>query len=109
VFLSDCLWRWHHGPVLTTPCYCPDTRAKLMTTAGASVTGSRSRRVRVVEHLAWCAEQGEDSGQARAGLPLTWPANRPTGLITWPPGRDQPCWLGSGRKYKKRCAALQRD
>ena len=25
--------------------------------------------------------------------------------IAWPPGRNQPCWCGSGRKYKKCCAA----
>ncbi|MEU1431172.1 SEC-C metal-binding domain-containing protein [Nocardia sp. NPDC005746] len=23
--------------------------------------------------------------------------------ITWPPGRNEPCWCGSGRKYKKCC------
>ena len=27
------------------------------------------------------------------------------GVIAWPPGRNQPCWCGSGRKYKKCCAA----
>lgn len=25
--------------------------------------------------------------------------------IAWPPGRNEPCWCGSGRKYKKCCAA----
>jgi len=25
--------------------------------------------------------------------------------IAWPPGRNQPCWCGSGRKYKRCCAA----
>ena len=24
--------------------------------------------------------------------------------IAWPPGRNEPCWCGSGRKYKKCCA-----
>jgi tetratricopeptide (TPR) repeat protein len=27
------------------------------------------------------------------------------GLTPWPPGRNQPCWCGSGVKYKKCCAA----
>jgi uncharacterized protein YecA (UPF0149 family) len=27
-------------------------------------------------------------------------------VIAWPPGRNQPCWWGSGGKYKKCCAAL---
>ncbi|MGO9505871.1 MAG: SEC-C metal-binding domain-containing protein, partial [Mycobacterium sp.] len=26
-------------------------------------------------------------------------------MASWPPGRNQPCWCGSGRKYKKCCAA----
>ncbi|HEY0454048.1 SEC-C domain-containing protein [Actinophytocola sp.] len=25
------------------------------------------------------------------------------GLIEWPPGRNEPCWCGSGTKYKKCC------
>jgi uncharacterized protein YecA (UPF0149 family) len=23
--------------------------------------------------------------------------------IAWPPGRNEPCWCGSGRKYKQCC------
>jgi uncharacterized protein YecA (UPF0149 family) len=26
-------------------------------------------------------------------------------ILAWPPGRNQPCWCGSGPKYKKCCAA----
>ena len=26
------------------------------------------------------------------------------GVTAWPPGRNQPCWCGSGCKYKKCCA-----
>ena len=48
--------------------------------------------------------------------PLTWVRwrartalrdARPGGpqVIGWPPGRNQPCWCRSGRKYKKCCAA----
>lgn len=27
--------------------------------------------------------------------------------VAWPPGRDEPCWCGSGQKYSKCCGALQ--
>lgn len=27
----------------------------------------------------------------------------------WPPGRNEPCWCGSGRKYKRCCGAPGRD
>ncbi|GAA0972953.1 hypothetical protein GCM10009555_026980 [Acrocarpospora macrocephala] len=29
----------------------------------------------------------------------------PAGDIAWPPGRNDPCWCGSGRKYKKCCGS----
>ncbi len=27
--------------------------------------------------------------------------------VTWPPGRNEPCWCGSGRKYKRCCGAFR--
>jgi len=30
-------------------------------------------------------------------------------VIAWPPGRNDPCWCGSRRKYKKCCGALGPD
>ena len=27
--------------------------------------------------------------------------------VAWPPGRNEPCWCGSGSKYKKCCGALR--
>lgn len=27
--------------------------------------------------------------------------------VAWPPGRNEPCWCASGRKYKKCCGALR--
>jgi uncharacterized protein YecA (UPF0149 family) len=43
--------------------------------------------------------------QARAGYAASMNINNPGELIAWPPGRNQPCWCGSGRKYKKCCTA----
>jgi uncharacterized protein YecA (UPF0149 family) len=42
---------------------------------------------------------------ARAEYAAHLAANADPGVIAWPPGRNQPCWCGSGRKYKKCCAA----
>lgn len=41
-------------------------------------------------------EQATTLWPVRAGDPA---------LIAWRPDRNQPCWCGSGRKYKKCCAA----
>ena len=61
----------------------------------------QSRRSSSTEFVAWCEERGEDPEHARAH----YSADRyRTGHgVDWPPGRNDACWCGSGRKYKKCC------
>jgi uncharacterized protein YecA (UPF0149 family) len=63
---------------------------------------------RVSPFTAWCAERDQqpDSAEARAEYAAHLAASADPDLIAWPPGRNQPCWCGSGRKYKKCCAAM---
>jgi hypothetical protein len=49
----------------------------------------------VEDYSAWCAEH-EDPEEARAAH-----AGRRRGAVA--AGRNEPCWCGSGRKYKKCC------
>ena len=28
-------------------------------------------------------------------------------MLSWPPGRNAPCWCGAGRKYKKCCGGVR--
>jgi uncharacterized protein YecA (UPF0149 family) len=44
----------------------------------------------------------DDTVRSRADLELTADGPR---LRPWPPGRNEPCWCGSGRKYKKCCGS----
>lgn len=56
--------------------------------------------------LAYAAERGQDPAdeQIRAEhLRQRIEEGAPT--LTWPPGRNAPCWCGSARKYKKCCGA----
>lgn len=55
----------------------------------------------IEDYVAWCAEHDEDPEDARAA----YAAHRMQHghAISWPPGRNEPCWCGSGRKYKKCC------
>ena len=55
----------------------------------------------VEDYAAWCAEHDEDPEEARA----VYAAHRMRDgeAISWPPGRNEPCWCGSGGKYKKCC------
>jgi uncharacterized protein YecA (UPF0149 family) len=75
--------------------------------AEAGAPGLAIAPVRVAPFTAWCAEEGQhpDSAKARAEYAAHLAAERDPDLIAWPPARNQPCWCGSGRKYKKCCAA----
>lgn len=57
------------------------------------------------EFVAWCEERGEDPEEARAQY--TAERYRLGEGIDWPPGRNERCWCGSGRKYKKCCGSAQ--
>jgi hypothetical protein len=56
-------------------------------------------------YIVWCEEHGQDPEGARAA----YAADRFAAgeAIPWPPSRNDPCWCGSGRKYKKCCGPAQ--
>ena len=59
----------------------------------------------VDEFVKWCEDRGEDPEEARAGYAAD--RLRLGGAIDWPPGRNDPCWCGSGEKYKNCCGPAQ--
>ncbi len=87
--------------------YCRTMQKILVEYAESGVPGLAIAPVGVAPFTAWCAEEGQqpDSAEARAEYAAHLAAERDPALIAWPPGRNQPCWCGSGRKYKKCCAA----
>jgi hypothetical protein len=87
--------------------YCQAMQQQLAEYAEAGMPGMAIAPVRVAPFTAWCAERGHqpDSADARAEYAAHLAANADPNVIAWPPGRNQPCWCGSGRKYKKCCAA----
>jgi hypothetical protein len=48
---------------------------------------------------------GGDPAQEQVRLAYAGEVYAQGRTIAWPPGRNQPCWCGSGRKYKRCCAA----
>ncbi len=54
-----------------------------------------------VRTLAVEAEIDEDAAEARARA--AYEVAQEGGAVAWPPGRNEPCWCGSGKKYKKCC------
>jgi tetratricopeptide (TPR) repeat protein len=47
------------------------------------------------------AELDPDAAEARARA--AYEIAQEGGALAWPPGRNEPCWCGSGSKYKKCC------
>jgi tetratricopeptide (TPR) repeat protein len=85
--------------------YCRAFQARLTEAADAGAAGLRVAPVRIDALLAWCAERGVDPDDARADYAADLTRTHPGEVIAWPPGRNAPCWCGSGRKYKKCCGA----
>ena len=63
--------------------------------------------IRIPAFLAWCREHDRDPADARAGYSAALARRGDPSLIGWPPGRNQPCWCGSGRKYKQCCGTVR--
>ncbi len=61
--------------------------------------------LRLSEYLGWAAEQGYDPSASATRAGYAADLLRRGVAVRWPPGRNEPCWCGSGRKYKKCCAS----
>lgn len=57
----------------------------------------------LVEHAPDC---GDDPGSAEARSSLAAEQLRVGDAIGWPPGRNERCWCGSGKKYKQCCGPI---
>jgi tetratricopeptide (TPR) repeat protein len=68
-------------------------------------TGERPRvaAIDVEDLVAWSAAEGydPDSGEARSQFAAE--LARTGRALAWPPQRNEPCWCGSGLKYKRCC------
>ncbi|MFP3883602.1 MAG: SEC-C metal-binding domain-containing protein [Actinomycetota bacterium] len=50
--------------------------------------------------------EGDRAGTPEARSRLAAEVARTGRALAWPPGRNQPCWCGSGQKYKKCCGPV---
>jgi tetratricopeptide (TPR) repeat protein len=58
-------------------------------------------------YAAWCEEEGHEPADRRSRATFVQREHEQHAGRQWPPGRNEPCWCGSGRKYKRCCGALQ--
>ena len=54
----------------------------------------------------YCAKEEEAPRTAEARSFYAAEIARRSGALPWPPGRNAPCWCGSGRKYKTCCGPV---
>jgi tetratricopeptide (TPR) repeat protein len=54
----------------------------------------------------FCAHEDESPGTGEARSSYAAEIARLGGARPWPPGRNAPCWCGSGRKYKTCCGPV---
>ncbi len=68
-------------------------------------TGERPRlaAIEADELVAWSAAQGHDPDSAEARSQFAAELARTGRALAWPPERNEPCWCGSGLKYKRCC------
>lgn len=60
-------------------------------------------------YAAWCEHEGHQPAD-RASRGTFLDLERDAGAAhSWPPGRNEPCWCTSERKYKRCCGALATD
>lgn len=87
--------------------YCRRMQQKLVSLSEAGAPVLLLAPIRIVPFTAWCAELNHlaDSADSRAEYAAHLTATDDPDLTVWPPGRKEPCWCGSGHKYKKCCAS----
>ena len=62
--------------------------------------------LRVDELEEFAAERKLDADSSRARSGLAAELARTGQALLWPPSRNDPCWCGSGRRYKRCCGGL---
>lgn len=55
---------------------------------------------------AYCIDHGEVPARPEARSSYAAEISRRGEAVPWPPGRNAPCWCGSGRKYKSCCGPI---
>lgn len=96
-----------NGKPVTHAVYCRRMEGRLRDHAEAGMSRLSVVPVRSDEFVPWVAENAPDEhdpSQLRAQY-AAHVSRDPSRAISWPPGRNDPCWCGSDRKFKKCCGA----
>jgi tetratricopeptide (TPR) repeat protein len=90
--------------------YCRSIEADMRVLAADRTAGVRVSHVAPVSVdglIEFSAEESTDPGSADTRSRLAAELLRRGDAIAWPPGRNDPCWCGSGAKYKRCCGTVE--
>ncbi len=92
---------YQHGPYAA---YCARLELLLRDLKAQGVARLALTPIAIDEYLPWCSDHDRDPEQSdsRASY-ATELIERGAALKPWPPERNEPCWCGTRRKYKKCC------
>jgi uncharacterized protein YecA (UPF0149 family) len=62
---------------------------------------------RVEEYVEFATDEDKDPAEDTTRANYAARLGAAGRIVAWPPGRNEPCWCGSGTKYKKCCGGLR--
>jgi tetratricopeptide (TPR) repeat protein len=104
---SDLVQDEEHGGSVAHTVYCQRMERRLRELRETGAARLLIAPLRATELNQWVADHEpdeEDPAQLRARYAADM-GRDPSRTIPWPPARNELCWCGSGRKYKKCCGA----
>ena len=91
---------YQHGPY---EAYCARLELLLRNLRAQDIARLALTPITIDNYLAWCTCHDRDPEQSDTRASYATELLEHDDTRPWPPERNQPCWCGSGRKYKKCC------
>lgn len=91
---------YEHGPYAA---YCARLELLLRDLRSQGVRRLALTPITIDDYLAWCANHDRDPEQSDTRASYATTLVEHDVVHAWPPERNEPCWCGSERKYKKCC------
>ena len=91
---------YEHGPYAD---YCARLELLLRDLKAQGVARIALTPITIDNYLDWCAEHDRDPEQSDNRASYATELLERGVIQPWPPARNEPCWCGSQRKYKKCC------
>jgi hypothetical protein len=89
--------------------YVRDMQGHLLDIARAAGRGPQLAPLDIDALEAYAERHGADPGAPETRAAFAADAARRGDTVPWPPRRNDPCWCGSARKYKKCCDTVPAD